>query len=93
MKYRIIWSPTALRRAEQISDHIAQDSIREAVKWLNRLFDAVKRLESFPDSGRMVPELDSEKIREILFGDYRIIYQMDETSICRAYCQAFETPA
>lgn len=38
------------------------------------LFSAVERLADFPESGRMVPELGSPRIRELIFGTYRVIY-------------------
>jgi plasmid stabilization system protein ParE len=37
---------------------------------------ATDKLESFPRSGRIVPELGIENIREILVGSYRIIYRI-----------------
>ena len=42
------------------------------------MFEAVKRLEIFPRSGRIVPEIGQEDIREILFGSYRIVYVVGE---------------
>ncbi len=35
------------------------------------------RLKQFPQLGGMVPEIENLKIREILVGDYRIIYRFD----------------
>ena len=35
----------------------------------------------FPQSGRIVPELDYEEIREIIHGNYRIIYQISSENI------------
>jgi len=37
---------------------------------------AVERLEQFPQSGRMVPERNDSAIREILLGNYRIVYRV-----------------
>ena len=41
--------------------------------FVDNVFEAVKRLEIFPRSGRIVPEIGQEDIREILFGSYRIV--------------------
>ena len=37
---------------------------------------AVERLVAFPYSGRTVPEVDDPLIREILLGNYRIVYRI-----------------
>jgi toxin ParE1/3/4 len=37
---------------------------------------AVERLADFPNSGRVVPELKDPAIREIIFGNYRIVYRV-----------------
>ena len=44
---------------------------------MQRLFEATERLEAFPRSGRVVPELRREEMREIVLGDYRIVYRLD----------------
>ena len=36
---------------------------------------AVERLERFPESGRIVPEKNDPKVREIILGNYRIVYR------------------
>ena len=43
---------------------------------MERLFDATQRLESFPLSGRVVPELDRSDVRELIIGEYRIVYRL-----------------
>ena len=42
---------------------------------------AVKRLEAFPRSGRMVPVIGQEDIREIIFGSYRIVYVVSDDEV------------
>jgi len=41
---------------------------------LTEIFDAVDRLARFPQSGRVVPEMNNENTREIIVGNYRVIY-------------------
>jgi plasmid stabilization system protein ParE len=53
---RILWSPQALSDLESIRDYIAHDSPQYAELVLRRLVAAVDRLETFPKSGRVVPE-------------------------------------
>ena len=80
---KIIWSPLALDRVYDIALHISEDKINAAEKWVTSIFERVSTLETFPKSGRVVPELGKESIREVLFGDYRIVYRLlpDEVQI------------
>jgi addiction module RelE/StbE family toxin len=73
---KIIWSPLAITRINEIADYIAEDSPDTARKWVDEIFTKVERIEEFPLSGRFVPEIDRKDIREILFGNYRIIYKI-----------------
>jgi plasmid stabilization system protein ParE len=40
------------------------------------VINAIESLEIFPESGRIVPEYNQKSIREIIFQNYRIIYQI-----------------
>ena len=79
---KIIWSPLAIERASEISDYIAQDNPTAAISWVETLFDKVNILKSSPKSGRMVPETQRDDIREIIYGNYRIIYAVTKNKIC-----------
>ncbi len=41
-----------------------------------KVFDSVDRIELFPESGRVVPEINCKNNREIMLGNYRIIYRI-----------------
>lgn len=73
---RIVWSPLALERVEDIAQYIAEDKPSAAVEWVEGIFDTVERLSDFPESGRIVPEVGGRRIREVIFGAYRIIYSV-----------------
>ncbi len=73
---RINWSDQALDDLDAICDFIARDVPRYAQVFANRVFESVERLVLFPQSGRIVPELQLEMIREIIFGNYRIVYMI-----------------
>ncbi len=74
----IKWTPQSLDDIEAIADFIARDSDYYALMFTEKVFSTVERLKLFPESGRMVPELNRKKIREIIFGNYRIIYRVKE---------------
>jgi plasmid stabilization system protein ParE len=73
----IEWSPLALERAGEIAGYIALDKPSAAELWLDGLFESVERLELHPMSGRVVPEVNIERIREVIYGAYRVIYRVD----------------
>ena len=73
---KIIWSPLAIDRVAEIAEYIAQDSPNSAKKWVESTFQVVERLEKFPKSGRIVPEIMQDDFREIIYGNYRIIYRL-----------------
>lgn len=70
------WTLQANEDMAQIAEFISIDSIHYARIQLERFFDAAKVLERFPEYGKPVPELNAMEIREILVGNYRIIYRI-----------------
>lgn len=78
---RIRWTNQALADLEAIGNFIARDAPRVAQVFMDNMFEAVKRLAVFPRSGRVVPEIGHEDIREILFGSYRIVYVVGEEEV------------
>lgn len=53
----VFWSNLAWDRVYEIADRISQDYPSRADRWVNDLFTTVERLETFPKSGRIVPEI------------------------------------
>ncbi len=78
---RIIWSPLAIDRASEIAEYIAQDKPSAAANWINTVFSKVEQLKSSPEIGRLVPEIKSSQFRELIFGNYRIIYRIEKKQI------------
>ena len=77
----LIWSPRAVADLEEIRAFIEADSPAWADLTVRRIVAAVERLEQFPDSGRMVPERQSPELREVISGNFRIVYRRRETSV------------
>jgi plasmid stabilization system protein ParE len=69
------WSPLALKRVEEIALYIKKDNPQAARDWIASVFSRVALLPKFPDSGRIVPEVNRDDVRELLLGAYRIIYR------------------
>jgi len=78
---RIIWSPLAVERAADIAEYISRDNPTAAEKWIDTVFSKVEQLKSFPESGRIVPEINSKDFRELIYGNYRIIYRLEKIQV------------
>lgn len=82
---KLVWSPLVLERVDEAAEYIARDQPEAARRWVRSLFEAVRRLERFPESGRPVPELaHRSELQEMIHGAYRIIYRLEsgQVSVC-----------
>ena len=73
---RVLWTPQARTDLRKIHDYVARDSLQYATLVVAELLGAVRRLHSFPKSGRVLPERDDPSIREVLWRNYRIVYRL-----------------
>ncbi len=89
---RVNWAPQALQDLEAICDHIARDAPGYAQAFADQAFEAAERLEIFLRSGRIIPEIEDEDLREIIFKGYRIMYIItgDEVDVLTVYHSARE---
>jgi len=78
---KIIWSPLAVERVSEIAKYISQDKPASAEKWINAVFFRVEQLRSSPEIGRIVPEIGNSQFRELIYGNYRIIYRLEKKQI------------
>lgn len=77
----VVWTDPAVGDLDSIHEYIARDTEVYADAMLQEIFDAVDRLENFPLSGRVVPELNDESTREVIVGSYRVIYDISDETI------------
>lgn len=76
MSVAVRWSGRAVIELERIYEYIAQDDAAAAERWVKVLQASTARLARFPRSGRVVPELQRDDVREIVKGGYRLVYQV-----------------
>lgn len=55
---------------------MARDSPYYADLVVERIVAAVARLENYPLSGRVVPEVADQLLREVIHASYRIVYRL-----------------
>jgi len=81
MAYRVAWSPRAVEDLEAIAQYISVDSAAYATAVVKTILNTARNLSNFPHSGRAVPEIADESIREWFAYSYRVIYRIEEEGI------------
>jgi len=69
------WTPQASDDLESIAEFIAVDSAEYASLFVMDVVEAVERIGRFPEIGRVVPEARKMDAREVILGNYRIVYR------------------
>jgi addiction module RelE/StbE family toxin len=75
---KIKWSKDSIEDLKEICKFISLDSPYYAKVLKDRIFEMVEHLKLFPEIGRRVPEADDPMVRELIYKNYRIIYQIKE---------------
>ena len=78
---KIIWSPLSIECITEIAQYIANDNPTVADNWIKEIFLSVEQLETFPKSGKVVTEVKNDAVRELIYGNYRIIYLIESEQI------------
>ena len=78
---KIMWTSEALARLKEIKRYIALDSSNRAVRFIQNIIDRTEILAHNPQIGRVVPEISRADIRELIFGNYRIVYRIKKDTI------------
>ena len=78
-KARIEWTEPALNNLFEIARFIMADDPAAAIRFAAIVRRKVGRPAAFPSSGRMVPEFPGSDLREIILGDYRVIYRIERS--------------
>ncbi len=56
-------------------------SVEMATIFVGKIFDTTERLQKFPFSGRVIPEIMDSDCREIIYGAYRIMYRIEHEEV------------
>jgi toxin ParE1/3/4 len=66
----------ALADLDEITEYAEKQSHVYAANITKRIFDRIAQLADFPLIGRIVPEFENETLRELISGNYRIVYKV-----------------
>ena len=81
----VIWTEPALQELDAIAEYIALDNPAAASDFVKDVFGKTERLENFPKSGRIPPELPDSVYREVVVPPCRIFYREDEQRVLVLY--------
>ncbi|WP_370281068.1 type II toxin-antitoxin system RelE/ParE family toxin [Robiginitalea marina] len=73
---RISWLDSARQDLREIFEYISPDSARYAKFQIERIFSRTQILKKQPSLGKVVEEIGDPNIRELVEGNYRIIYRI-----------------
>lgn len=79
MGFKVIWSDAAAAELEDICSYIAQDDPEAALRVARGIVAHTDLLASFPFIGRVYPRSSKGTLRLIVFGSYRILYDVIES--------------
>ncbi|MEB3232368.1 MAG: type II toxin-antitoxin system RelE/ParE family toxin [Leptolyngbyaceae bacterium] len=71
---KVFWTDTAIEQLTAIHAYHAQLSSEYATRLVDRITKRTQQVGAFPNSGRVLPEVNLEQIREVIELNYRIIY-------------------
>ncbi|GAB58790.1 type II toxin-antitoxin system RelE/ParE family toxin [Rheinheimera nanhaiensis] len=77
----VIWTEPALQQLDAIAEYIALDNAAAARDLVQDVFNKIERLESFPASGRIPPELPDSVYREVVVPPCRIFYRQEAQQV------------
>lgn len=80
----LLWTGNAKCDLKEIIEYIANDSKETALEKLFEIKENTKQLISFPNHGRIIPELKKQNIiqfREVIVSPWRIMYKVSEDKI------------
>ncbi len=80
----VIWTIKAVEQVEQIAAYIEKDSPFQARRVVQLIIKETRRLKEHPRIGKMIPEVEEDRYRELRVFSYRILYKIldkDKTAV------------
>lgn len=74
----IKWTEKSSSNLQAIFDYIAKDSKVYATRFIKSLIASTQKLKMMPRCGRIIPELEEQGLREIIYRNYRIASRIKE---------------
>ncbi len=78
---KLSWTPEALLRLIEMEEFMARDSPVRAEGFVDALVEKTSLILDNPETGRIVPEISNNSIRELLIKNYRVVYRVKASQI------------
>ena len=78
---QLVWTEPALIDLDEIAEYIALDNPSAAANYVQKVFDRVDRLATYPNSGKRPAELHRTPYREIVVPPSRIFYRVENNKV------------
>jgi plasmid stabilization system protein ParE len=73
---RVVWAPRAQAALDEAIAFVAQGSTTGALRILEQALAAANSLATLSERGRVVPERNEPRLREVLVFRYRLLYEV-----------------
>ncbi len=73
---KVLFTPSARTQFLSALSYIRKDKPSAAVNFRNRTEKLLRRLEVFPESGKIIPEFPELPYREVIISPYRFFYKI-----------------
>ena len=81
----VVWTEPALQQLDAVAEYIALDNPAAASDLVSAVLDKVDRLNEFPQSGRLPPELPHSVYREVVVPPCRVFYREEGVRVLVLY--------
>ena len=79
---KILFSHSALSDLEAIKEYYLQEGVPHiGEEFVISIINHIQTLKQHPDIGRLVPEFDNPKIRELIHPPFRVVYLREKTAV------------
>jgi plasmid stabilization system protein ParE len=88
---KVTWTEVSVEDLHDIFDYISKNSFHYARITVDRIYKRAEQISKNPSIGRIVPEIDNDQVRGLIFRNYRLIYYIvnnERGDIMRMYHSA-----
>ena len=78
---RVRFTPAARAQFLAALAYVRRENPRAAAALRQRADDTLRRLEQFPESGRLIPEFPNLPYREVVVRPYRFFYRIEGSTV------------
>ena len=78
---QLVWTEPALIDLDEVAEYIALDNPSAAANYVQKVFDRVERLATYPNSGKRPAELHQTPYREIVVPPCRVLYRVEKNKV------------